>query len=241
MLRTLILFFAMTLATMSMAADDRYDSLMKAAVGKPSVQILEDAEKAAKQKDERKALVLYMVVCNRSRTATTEQDKTSCALAYLRSGDIYYWRGHYAKALSLYLQGHKICESTEEKRKIIEFYKCFGNVYCMFKDYAQAVKYYERGYELRNLYPDPVITYRLLNNLCHTFYLMGDANNATRYYRLGMAQDRLGQGCDKIKWPQKRWLITRQLHFRLLHFRLLHFRQNRLKNRKTLKEELTCL
>ena len=40
MLRTLILFFAMTLATMSMAADDRYDSLMKAAVGKPSVQIL---------------------------------------------------------------------------------------------------------------------------------------------------------------------------------------------------------
>ena len=184
MLRTLILFFAMTLATMSMAADDRYDSLMKAAVGKPSVQILEDAEKAAKQKDERKALVLYMVVCNRSRTATTEQDKTSCALAYLRSGDIYYWRGHYAKALSLYLQGHKICESTEEKRKIIEFYKCFGNVYCMFKEYAQAVKYYERGYELRNQYPDPVITYRLLNNLCHTFYLMGDANNATRYYRL---------------------------------------------------------
>lgn len=184
MLRTLILFFAMTLATMSMAADDRYDSLMKAAVGKPSVQILEEAEKAAKQKDERKALVLYMVVCNRSRTATTEQDKTSCALAYLRSGDIYYWRGHYAKALSLYLQGHKICESTEEKRKIIEFYKCFGNVYCMFKDYAQAVKYYERGYELRNQYPDPVITYRLLNNLCHTFYLMGDANNATRYYRL---------------------------------------------------------
>ena len=184
MLRTLILFFAMTLATMSMAADDRYDSLMKAAVGKPSVQILEDAEKAAKQKDERKALVLYMVVCNRSRTATREQDKTSCALAYLRSGDIYYWRGHYAKALSLYLQGHKICESTEEKRKIIEFYKCFGNVYCMFKEYAQAVKYYERGYELRNQYPDPVITYRLLNNLCHTFYLMGDANNATRYYRL---------------------------------------------------------
>lgn len=48
MLRTLILFFAMTLATMSMAADDRYDSLIKAAVGKPSVQILEDAEKAAK-------------------------------------------------------------------------------------------------------------------------------------------------------------------------------------------------
>ena len=45
MLRTLILFFAMTLATMSMAADDRYDSLMKAAVDKPSVQILEDAAK----------------------------------------------------------------------------------------------------------------------------------------------------------------------------------------------------
>ena len=81
MLRTLILFFAMTLTTMSMAANDRYDSLMKAAVGKPSVQILEDAEKAAKQKDERKAMVLYMVVCNRARTATTEQDKTSCALA----------------------------------------------------------------------------------------------------------------------------------------------------------------
>ena len=73
MLRTLILFFAVSLATMSMAADDRYDSLMKAAVGKPSVQILEDAEKAAKQKDERKAMELYMVVCNRSRTRSEER------------------------------------------------------------------------------------------------------------------------------------------------------------------------
>ena len=121
MLRTLILFFAMTLATMSMAADDRYDSLMKAAVGKPSVQILEEAEKAAKQKDERKALVLYMVVCNRSRTATTEQDKTSCALAYLRSGDIYYWRGHTPRPCRSICKVTRYAKAQRRRGKSLSF------------------------------------------------------------------------------------------------------------------------
>lgn len=182
--RLIFLLLAIVVGSSRGMASDTYARLMQSAVGRPSSQILDMASRASAGKDERRALVLYLVVCNRSRHAATERDRANCALAYLRAGDIYYWRGHYAKALSMYLQGQKICESTRGKAKIVEFYKCFGNVYCMFKEYDQAVNFYLKGYSLRDRYPDPEMTYRLLNNLCHTCYLMGNAREAEHFYRL---------------------------------------------------------
>ena len=153
--RLIFLLLAIVVGSSRGMASDTYARLMQSAMGRPSSQILDMASRASAGKDERRALVLYLVVCNRSRHAATERDRANCALAYLRAGDIYYWRGHYAKALSMYLQGQKICESTRGKAKIVEFYKCFGNVYCMFKEYDQAVKFYLKGYSLRDRYPDP--------------------------------------------------------------------------------------
>lgn len=178
-----ILLLLLVTATPTGAASGPYDSLIQAHMKQSATATLDQAKKAMEQKDERKALVLYMTVSNRK--ATNDMEKEENALAYLRSGDIYYWKGHYSKALSLYVEGMKLCEETKHKRKIIEFYKCFGNVYCMFKDYNKAIDYYKKGYALREKYPDDEVTYRLMMSLCYTYYLLDDFHNMSLSYQLG--------------------------------------------------------
>lgn len=180
----------MVLSMISAKARTASDSLVAAMMEKPSAVVLSEAARAKTQGDDRRALTLYMIV--RNRPARHEQEKSQCALAFLRSGDIYYWKGHYSKALSLYVQGLKYCEDTKRKEKIIEFYKCFGNVYFMYKDYDRAEDYYLKGYSYRKEYPDNALTYRLLMNLCHTYYMTGDKQHMKQYYREALATPHSG-------------------------------------------------
>lgn len=181
----LMLMMIMIMMLTATHARTASDSLVAEMMEKPSAVVLNEAARAKAQGDDRRALTLYMIV--RNRPAHHEQAKSQCALAFLRSGDIYYWKGHYSKALSLYVQGLKYCEDTKRKEKIIEFYKCFGNVYFMYKDYERAEDYYLKGYSYRKEYPDNPLTYRLLMNLCHTYYMKGEGQKMKHYYREALA------------------------------------------------------
>lgn len=164
--------------------DKEYAKVVREVLDKSSSEIIQMAAKASVKNDEKTVLVLYMMVCNRADKAKSYNEIKDVALAYLRSGDIYYWRGHYTKALSLYQDGLKVCERSDKKPYIAEFYKCIGNIFCMFKDYEKAIDYYKRGYKLTADYPAIDMKYILTLNTGYVYNLMGENVTAKRYYTI---------------------------------------------------------
>lgn len=185
MYRLLLIIYTILFLVPSVAvADESYDSLMRVNLNRSSAEILRMADAYNLHDDEKSALVLYMMVSNRH--LNTESDKNACVKALLSSGDIYYKRGHYTKALSLFIQGLKECEQSKSKYMIIKLYKGIGDVYFMFKDYEQAIEYYKKGYSFCKKSPDNESTFRLLINLSYTYYIKGDVQNMKRYYDLAI-------------------------------------------------------
>lgn len=175
--------------------DYAYEKVMREAVDKSSGEIMDMARKASSMNDEKTALVLYMMVCNRADRAKSYNEVKYVALAYLRSGDIYYWRGHYTKALSLYQDGLKVCDRSDKKPYIAELYKCIGNIFCMFKDYEKAIDYYQKGYRLTADYPARDMKYILTLNTGYVYNLMGENDKAKRYYTMAKKMPRSKNSC----------------------------------------------
>lgn len=186
-MRFLTLFFTILFAfdiVAHNAADVGYDyeRLMHRAMEMNTRDVLDLAIRADKDSDENSALVLYMVVINRSVNAKSLPALKACVVAYQRSGDIYYWKGNYAKAMSLYVKALRMSENCSGRPLAVKIYKSIGNVYCMFEDYEKAVVCYKKGLAFARQYPDKESEYRTKLNLSYVYHLKDNAKAARCYY-----------------------------------------------------------
>lgn len=112
----------------------KYTRLISGVSSKSYEEIFRMAAVCEKREQADSALVLYMVVRNRMKEGLSDKERTYCAEAYLKSGDIYYDKGDYSGALEMYIEGLKICETGKKLKLVTVFYKNIGKVYCLFYD-----------------------------------------------------------------------------------------------------------
>lgn len=155
------------------------------AVGK----ILSKGDQFLQNKEEDKALVMYMLVCSRTNDRMTDEELTDCSLANLKVGDIFYARGNYINALENYQEGLKLSETSASKTHLPLIYKNIGNVYCMFKDYGKGFDYYKKAYQIRPK-TDNELTFRILANLFGVCINRKDLEGAKKYRQLLFATPR---------------------------------------------------
>ena len=117
---SLLFIVILLLHTLNMLAssESRYSSLIRNVRGWSSEKILSTGDSLLQCKQEDKALVMYMLVCSRTSDRMTDREKSDCALANLKAGDIYYDRGNYINALESYQMGLKLSESTTSKQHL---------------------------------------------------------------------------------------------------------------------------
>ncbi len=170
------------------ASDGKYTSLISGVSLRPADQIFRMADAYERRGHADSALVLYMVVCNRMKAGMAPDDRTRCAEAYLKSGDIYYRQGDYVSALEMYVEGLKVCESGHKLRLVTVFYKNIGKVYCLFHDYERGLWFYKKGYSLSRSYGDTATERKLLINLTGICIFRGRIADAVRYHKEAVRQ-----------------------------------------------------
>lgn len=186
--RMLAVFCCMLLFTAAFASGDgRYTYLINKMSSLKSSEIIKQADAYERNKQHDKAMVLYMMVCNRQGEAKMEQEAALCAEANLKAGDIYFYQGNYAGALDFYVTGLKVCEASKQHKNIALFYKNIGNVYCVFQDYERGAEYFKKGYELCKKYPDINTERKLLINLTGLYVFLNKLPEARKYYRASMS------------------------------------------------------
>ncbi len=148
-----------------------------------SGEIVRMAQREEEKGDEGKALVLYMVVCNRVHSRMDDKEKEICSLAYFRAGYLNYELGHYTKALEYYIDGLKLCESTKEKKYAAKFYKDIGIIHSVFRDYEKGLQYYRQGERLLRENPDDETEYKLQTNIFFDCLSIDDRVGADSAYR----------------------------------------------------------
>lgn len=179
---TFTMLFSFTSICCFGSAKSKYTSLIEKVSPLSSEKLLQMAENYQNHQEDDKALVLYMVVCNRFKDVMTESEKQSCSLAHLKAGNIFFIRGSYTNALEMYVKGLKIAESCKEQKYVARFYNNIGNVYCMFLDYEKGINYYLTGYKYRNKYKDKFNEYNIATNLTGLYTLYNNAKEARKYY-----------------------------------------------------------
>lgn len=163
--RTLLVLILFIHSLTSLASSQsKYTPLIRQVRGWPSEKILSKGDQFLQNKEEDKALVMYMLVCSRTNDRMTDEELTDCSLANLKVGDIFYARGNYINALENYQEGLKLSETSASKAHLSLIYKNIGNVYCMFKDYGKGFDYYKKAYQIRPK-NDNELTFRILVNL----------------------------------------------------------------------------
>lgn len=162
----LLLIIAGTVASPdTKAQDSKYSDLIKEVSGFNTERIMELARHEEEAGDTEKAMVLYMVVCNRYSEAMSDKDKELCSLAFFRTGFIHYENGRYTKALEFHVNGLKICESTANKRYAANFYKDIGIIYSVYHDYETGLRYLRKGQQMLKKHPDAETEYKLLTSI----------------------------------------------------------------------------
>ena len=178
----LILLLLQTLTTMA-SSDSKYSPLIRDVRSWPSPRILAKGDSLLARKQEDKALVMYMLVCSRTTDQMTDAEMADCALANLKTGDIFYARGNYINALESYQAGLKLSEASSSKAHLALIYKNIGNAYCMFKDYDKGFEYYKKGYQIRPK-ADKDLSFQLLANLFGVCINRKDLKGARKYRQL---------------------------------------------------------
>lgn len=183
------------------AADyGKYTPLINSVADKPSASVVSIGDGYMKKGMKDKALVMYMVVCDRAAADMPAAEGQVCAEANLKAGDIYYDRGDYARALEFYVAGLRLCEKGESGSLPARLYKNIGNVYCQFSDYERGAAYYKRGYDCCKAHPDADTERRLLVNLTALYIHLGRLDEARKYLDLAAKAtrqgDRLGRFMD---------------------------------------------
>lgn len=164
------------------ASGGKYDALLRKSAEWSDARLVQEADSCQKRGDKGQAMVLYMVEIRRKHASPSPEELRLMLRAHLGAGDIYYAGGNYANALSFYLNGLKLTESSEEKPYIGVFYKNMGNVYCMFQDYEKGMSLYEKGLKLARSQHDDDTAYKILQNLTGVNINLGNVRNARRYY-----------------------------------------------------------
>ena len=182
---SLLFIVILLLHTLNMLAssESRYSSLIRNVRGWSSEKILSTGDSLLQCKQEDKALVMYMLVCSRTSDRMTDREKSDCALANLKAGDIYYDRGNYINALESYQMGLKLSESTTSKQHLALIYNNIGKVYCVFKDYNKGLEFYKKGFQIRPKH-DKKLSFKLLANLFGASIDQNDIEGARRYRQL---------------------------------------------------------
>lgn len=130
-----------------------------------------------------KALVYYMVACNRLDDNLSEEELRQVALAHLAKGKLYYKKGGFARALQAFIEGIKICEGLSDQRELGSFYNNVGTIYCIFQEYEKGLSYYRKAREFNRKYGDRVNEYKTLANLTGVCTLLGRSEEAHRYFQ----------------------------------------------------------
>lgn len=188
--RTLLVLILFIHSLTSLASSQsKYTPLIRQVRGWPSEKILSKGDQFLQNKEEDKALVMYMLVCSRTNDRMTDEELTDCSLANLKVGDIFYARGNYINALENYQEGLKLSETSASKAHLSLIYKNIGNVYCMFKDYGKGFDYYKKAYQIRQK-NDNELTFRILANLFGVCINRKDLEGAKKYRQLLFATPR---------------------------------------------------
>lgn len=188
--RTLLVLILFIHSLTSLASSQsKYTPLIRQVRGWPSEKILSRGDQFLQNKEEDKALVMYMLVCSRTNDRMTDEELTDCSLANLKVGDIFYARGNYINALENYQEGLKLSETSASKAHLPLIYKNIGNVYCMFKDYGKGFDYYKKAYQIRPK-NDNELTFRILANLFGVCINRKDLEGAKKYRQLLFAAPR---------------------------------------------------
>lgn len=195
--RAVTLLTVMLLACVRLlaSADGKYTGLINAVQRMPSVSVLSRGDSCMSHGKTDEAMVLYMVVCNRSDADMTENEREACASAHIKAGDISYGRGDYVRALEFYVNGLKICETGRKRNGIAVFYKNIGNVYCQFQDFGKGAEYYKKGYSLCRKYPDADTERKILINLTGLYIYINKPAEARKYLNATLA---MKDGGDKV-------------------------------------------
>lgn len=160
----------------------KYTRLISGVSSKSYEEIFRMAAVCEKREQADSALVLYMVVRNRMKEGLSDKERTYCAEAYLKSGDIYYDKGDYSGALEMYIEGLKICETGKKLKLVTVFYKNIGKVYCLFYDFERGLWFYRKGYDLSRRYGDTATERKLLINLTGLCIFQGKIAEARKYH-----------------------------------------------------------
>ena len=160
-----------------------YSGMIEDVSSLASGEIVRMAQMEEEKGDVGKALVLYMVVCDRDHSRMDDKEKEICSLAYFRAGYLNYELGRYTKALEYYIDGLKICESTKEKKYAAKFYKDIGIIYSVFRDYEKGLQYYRHGEKLLRENPDDETEYKLQTNIFFDCLSIDDRAGADSAYR----------------------------------------------------------
>ncbi len=170
--------------TNAAGANDDYNVLVRRASSMSVSEITDLGDSARDAGDDRKALALYMSVCNRHESNVSENNRAASVRAWLGAGDILFDRGSYADALRMYIEGLKISDSCKSHPSAAVLYKNIGNVYCRLYDYERGTTYYKKALEVCGRHPDALTKKKVLVNLAGVNVILGDLKSARRNYEL---------------------------------------------------------
>ena len=186
-LRNLVLFIALLYYALAMSGtpvdEGKYSILIREMTSLPTEVLLEKGNSAEEEKDYDKALVIYMVVCNRFKDDMDEAGREQISYAYFRAGYMHYECGRYSKAMKFYLDGLKLCESTESKKYAAGFYKDIGIIYNAYHDYERGMYYLKKGEEALPACPDSLMRYKLCTSLFFNSLALNDKKQIEDSYR----------------------------------------------------------
>lgn len=180
LLYVLILLWHISPAIASAAPNDDYKVLVNRASNMNVSEIADLADSAHNAGDDRKAMALYMSVCNSQDINLTEDNMTALVRAWLGAGDILFNRGSYADALRMYIQGLKVSDSSDSHPCAVLLYKNIGNVYCRLYDYERGVTYYNKALDVCRQTPDRVNEKKVLVNLSGVNVILNDLEGARK-------------------------------------------------------------
>ena len=176
-----LFFLSLSPWTLAAESDGRYSELIKKISTLASKDVIAAAEKE-EQRDPDKALVIYMVVCNRADDAVTDPERELASYAFFRTGYLHYEAGRYSKAMQSYLKGLRLCESTKNKRYAAGLYKDIGIIYNAYNDYEKGMYYLRKGEKMLGKHPDPYMEYKLRTSILFNCLSLNDREGAEEAY-----------------------------------------------------------
>lgn len=183
---TITILYFLCPSAHSASYTEKYTNLINSVSEKTAAYILQTGDSCLANGEQEKAAVLYMIICNKLKDSTKENEKEYCASAYLKLGNLYYQKADPIHAMESYLQGLRICDSSTNKHNIAEFYKNIGNVHCMFLDFKKGIEFYKTGYKYCSDYPNRDTERKLLINLTGLCIYLEKLEEARKYYNASL-------------------------------------------------------